>query len=122
MARIQEGDIGQLGVLFERYNAKLYSYFVRLTSDRVVSEDLVQEVFLRMLKYRHTYRGEGQFTGWMYQIARNACGDHRRKWKAQAELPADDLHSEQRAERERGARRGAATPAAADGLGPPAAR
>lgn len=91
MAMIQEGDIGQLGVLFERYHAPLYSYFVRLTSDRVASEDLVQEVFLRMLKYRHTYRGQGQFTCWMYQIARNASGDHRRKWRPQAELPQDDV-------------------------------
>lgn len=96
MTRVQEGDVGQLGVLFERYHVPLYSFFVRLTGDRMVSEDLVQEVFLRMLKYRHTYRG-GQFTAWMYQIARNARGDHYRKWRAGEELPAaDTLPSPQR--------------------------
>ena len=96
MAMVQNGDIGQLGVLFERYHVSLYSFFVRLTGDRVLSEDLVQEVFLRMLKYRHTYRG-GQFTCWMYRIARNARGDHFRKWRAESELPeADSLPSGQR--------------------------
>ena len=96
MAMVQDGDVGQLGVLFERYHVPLYNYFVRLTGDRVASEDLVQEVFLRVLKYRHTYRG-GQFSCWMYQIARNARGDHFRKWRASAELPeADSLPSGQR--------------------------
>ena len=90
MARVQDGEIAQLGVLFERYHVPLYNYFVRLTSDRVESEDLVQEVFLRMMKYRHTYRAQGQFTCWMYQIARNARGDHFHKWKREAALPAED--------------------------------
>lgn len=91
MAQVRDGDVGQLGVLFERHHVPLFNYFVRLTGDRGVSEDLVQDVFLRMLKYRHTYRGEGQFACWMYQIARNARADHFRKWKGQAELPEDDV-------------------------------
>ena len=102
MARVQDGDFGQLGVLFERYHLPLYNYFVRLTRDRLASEDLVQEVFLRMLKYRHTYRGQGQFNCWMYQIARNARGDHFCKRKPEAALPADDsIPSGQRDESER---------------------
>jgi RNA polymerase sigma-70 factor (ECF subfamily) len=90
MARVRDGDVGQLGPLFERHHAPLFNYFLRLTGSRPVSEDLVQEVFLRMLKYRHTYRGEGQFACWMYQIARNARTDHFRKWKPTGELPEDD--------------------------------
>ncbi len=79
MSAVREGDVEQLGVLFERHSGHLYNYLFRLTGNRHLSEDLVQEVFVRMLKYRHTYRGESQFTTWMFQIARNARVDHFRR-------------------------------------------
>jgi RNA polymerase sigma-70 factor (ECF subfamily) len=71
MLKVRDGDLDRLGLLFERYHRCLYRYFYRLTSQRQTSEDLVQEVFERMLKYRHTYTGKGKFLTWMYQIARN---------------------------------------------------
>ena len=84
MERVRDGDAAMLGVLFERYQGALYSFFVRLTSRPSVSEDLVQEVFLRILKYRHTYRGTSPFRTWMYQIALNLCRDQvrrRARWR-----------------------------------------
>jgi RNA polymerase sigma-70 factor (ECF subfamily) len=72
MLSVRKGDVDKLGVLFERHHPQLFNYLLRLTGDRHASEDLVQEVFVRILKYRHTYRGECQFTTWMFQIARNA--------------------------------------------------
>ena len=44
-----------------------------------MSEDLVQEVFVRLLKYRHTFRENSTFTTWMFHIARNVRIDHLRK-------------------------------------------
>ncbi len=79
MLAVREGEVAKLGVLFERYHTQLFNYLLRLTGNRHVSEDLVQEVFVRMLKYRHTYRGESKFTTWMFQIARNARVDHFRR-------------------------------------------
>jgi RNA polymerase sigma-70 factor (ECF subfamily) len=90
MASVRDGDVQQLGVLFERHHRPLYDYFVRLTRDRTLSEDLVQEVFLRILRYRHTYRAESEFRFWLYQIARNARADHFRKRRDETELPEDD--------------------------------
>jgi len=93
MAAVREGDVGQLGVLFERHSGHLYNYLFRLTGNRHLSEDLVQEVFVRMLKYRHTYRGESQFTTWMFQIARNARVDHfRRSPREETSLEDDKGH------------------------------
>ena len=66
MQRVRDGDAAPLGVLFERYQVPLYNFFLRLTGRTAVSEDLVQEVFLRVLKYRHTYRGQSQFRTWLY--------------------------------------------------------
>ena len=86
MQRVRDGDVAPLGVLFERHQVRLYNFFVRLTGRTAVSEDLVQEVFLRVLKYRHTYRGQSQFRTWLYQIARNARADHYRKRWRESEL------------------------------------
>jgi len=79
MRQVRDGEASRLGVLFERHQAALFGFHVRLTGDRQASEDLVQEVFFRMLKYRHTYRDDSQFTTWMYHIARNAQADWFRK-------------------------------------------
>jgi RNA polymerase sigma-70 factor (ECF subfamily) len=75
MMAVRDGDVSKLGILFERHHARLFHYLFRLTGDRHLSEDLVQEVFVRLLKYRHTFRGECRFTTWLYQIARNARTD-----------------------------------------------
>jgi RNA polymerase sigma-70 factor (ECF subfamily) len=79
MLAVREGDVEKLGILFERHHGQLFNFLLRLTGNRHLSEDLVQEVFVRLLKYRHTYRGKSQFTTWMFQIARNARIDHFRR-------------------------------------------
>jgi RNA polymerase sigma-70 factor (ECF subfamily) len=79
MAQVRSGVGEMLGVLFDRYQLPLFNFYLKLTGDRTVSEDLVQEVFFRMLKYRQSYRPETPFRAWMYQIARNARVDHLRR-------------------------------------------
>ena len=94
MLSVRDGHLRDLGVLFERYHERLYNFFVRHTSRRDASEDLVQDVFFRMLKYRHTFRGDAPFTVWMYQMARNASADYFRKWRL--ETPMDERVEERR--------------------------
>jgi RNA polymerase sigma factor (sigma-70 family) len=79
MIAVREGDVDQLEVLFARYREPLYDFFGRLTGSRAVSEDLVQEVFVRILKYRASYRETNRFVTWMYQIARNSRIDYFKK-------------------------------------------
>jgi RNA polymerase sigma-70 factor, ECF subfamily len=91
MLGVREGDVDKLGILFERHHAQLFNFLLRLTGDRHLSEDLVQEVFVRLLKYRHTYRGGSQFTTWMFQIARNARIDHFRRGPREEVSIEDDV-------------------------------
>jgi len=84
MSQVRNGIGEMLGVLFERYHVPLFNFYSRLTGDRAVSEDLVQEVFFRILKYRHSYRTDTAFRAWMYQIARNARLDHLRRRRPEA--------------------------------------
>ena len=81
MEDVKEGNVEKMAVLFEKHHVSLFNFFMRLTGNRNISEDLVQEVFMRMLKYRSTYQGRSKFTLWMYQIARNAHIDFLRKKK-----------------------------------------
>ena len=50
-----------------------------MTRNRETAEDLVQDVFFRILRYRASYDPAQSFTAWMYQIARNANVDHAQK-------------------------------------------
>jgi RNA polymerase sigma factor (sigma-70 family) len=86
MLKVRDGDVGKFSFLFERHHRVLFNFFLRLTGNRDLSEDLVQEVFLRMLKYRHTFRPDSQFSAWMYHVARNAQVDHFRKHKHEGVL------------------------------------
>jgi RNA polymerase sigma factor (sigma-70 family) len=96
MTAVRDGDLDQLGLLFERHHKHLYNFFLQQTGNSQSSEDMVQDVFYRMLKYRHTYRAESKFTTWMFSIAHNAKIDyyrsekHRRKENDIPETLADD--------------------------------
>jgi RNA polymerase sigma factor (sigma-70 family) len=76
MTEVKNGDIDRLGILFERYHRRLFAFFYRLTSRQDVSEDLVQGVFERILKYRSSWNANGRFTAWLFGIARNLHADH----------------------------------------------
>ena len=90
MLKVRDGDVGQLGALFERYHGMLFNFFLRMSGSRSASEDLVQEVFFRMLKYRHTYRDESNFVTWMYKIARHVRFDDLRKKRNEVMLEEEE--------------------------------
>jgi RNA polymerase sigma factor (sigma-70 family) len=75
MKLVQAGDCTQLGTLFERHHVALFRYLLHLTRNRALSEDLVQEVFFRVLKYARSYDPGLSFPVWLYGMARNACFD-----------------------------------------------
>lgn len=84
MLKVKDGDLDQLSLLFERYHRSLFSYFYQLTSNTAECEDLVQNVFYRILKYRHQFRGDGEFKAWVFHIAKNVGLDRFKKKRPQA--------------------------------------
>jgi RNA polymerase sigma factor (sigma-70 family) len=76
MKRVREGNLAELSVLFERYHVRLYNFMLRLTFDRSVSQDLTQNLFYRIIKYRHTFKENLSFKSWIYQLARNIHVDY----------------------------------------------
>jgi RNA polymerase sigma factor (sigma-70 family) len=90
MIKVKDGDLDKLGLLFERYKRPLFGFFHGMHKDRDLSEDLVQNVFVRILKYRTLFRGDGEFRTWMFHIARNVSHDHFRKKKIVARDSIED--------------------------------
>src|ERR1051325_5999650 len=93
MLAVRNGEVAKLGVLFDRHHRALLDFFVRMTGSRSAAEDLVQDVFFRILKYRDTFRDDSRFKAWMFHIARNARFDYYKKRQAETPLPEDGAHA-----------------------------
>ena len=76
MLAVRAGDLSRLAPLFERHHRQLFEYLARMTGNRSAAEDLVQDVFVRILKYRHTFRETSRFEVWAFRIARNVRADY----------------------------------------------
>ncbi|RIV17269.1 RNA polymerase sigma factor [Fibrisoma montanum] len=84
MLQVKAGDMQKMGLLFERYHRELFGFLYHMSGSADASEDMVQTVFYRMLKYRHTFTGDGSFRSWMYHLARNVLVDSVQKNKRSA--------------------------------------
>ena len=84
MLKVKDGEVDKLNLLYKRYSRRFFGFFYGMTNDGATSEDLVQNVFMRILKYKHTYKESGNFEVWAFQMARNVHKDHYRKNKRYA--------------------------------------
>lgn len=75
MQQVAKGDLDKLRVLFERYHKYIFNFLHKMSGDRMLSEDLTQEVFYKVMKYRSTY-SNGKFLTWLFTIARNTLNTH----------------------------------------------
>jgi RNA polymerase sigma-70 factor (ECF subfamily) len=87
---VADGDASCLGTLFERHHRDVYRFCLQMTRSKTMSEDLVQEVFLRVLKRASTFRGDGSCKAWIFNIARNVTFDMLRKEPDSAPVAEDD--------------------------------
>jgi RNA polymerase sigma factor (sigma-70 family) len=100
MAAVARGDLSPMNEIYRNRHRPLFRFFYRLTNRQAAAEDLVHEVFLRMIRYRHTYQAqeigantEHAFESWMYRIARNAMVDHTRKHRNEIAPAEGELES-----------------------------
>jgi len=92
MEQVSQENLNALSVLFDRYQVPLYNFFYRQNYAAALSEDLVQTVFERILKYRQSYVSSMSFRSWIYQIARNAKTDHYKSQQRVSDfVQPDDL-------------------------------
>src|SRR3954467_14445499 len=75
--RCRTGDDVAFGELVERYKHLVYGMVWRLTSDRSRSDDLAQEVFLKIYRGLPYFRGEARLSTWIFRIVSNVCAQNR---------------------------------------------
>jgi len=105
---VADGDTSCLATLFERHHKAVYQFCLQMTRHPAQSEDLVQDVFIKILRKAGSFRGEGLFKAWMFNIARNITLDHIRKSKRQGNEPLDDEILDQNLTDQRSAEQSAA--------------
>ncbi|HEY1758833.1 MAG TPA: RNA polymerase sigma factor [Bryobacteraceae bacterium] len=69
MLRVRQGDETSFALLLERHRSPVVNFLHRMVQNRAVSEELAQEVFLRVYRSRETYEPTAKFTTWLFRIA-----------------------------------------------------
>lgn len=78
MAEVAKGNLDLLRILFERHHKYVFNFLYQMSNDRMLSEDLTQEVFYKLMKYRSSYNN-GKFLSWIFTIARNSLKTHYKR-------------------------------------------
>ena len=79
MIKFQNGDAGAFDVLLHRHSVGVLRFIMKmLRVSNTQAEDLLQEVFLKVIEHRKKYDPRQRFTTWLYALARNHCIDFLR--------------------------------------------
>jgi RNA polymerase sigma-70 factor (ECF subfamily) len=101
----QQGDRDAFQLLFETYKDKVFSIAVYSAGgDRAIAEDVTQQIFLKLFTAIGQFRGDSEFTTWLYRLVVNACLDERRRrkrWLPWGETVAMTNRSEKKPQEQR---------------------
>lgn len=79
MARMASGDVSAFEELMSAYGAAAQRYAYRIFRDRQISEDVSQELFLKLYRNASRYEPAGKFTTYFYKVLNNLCLDTLRR-------------------------------------------
>jgi len=79
IAAARRGDPAAHAALVDLYGARLFGFLFRMAGRREDAEDLLQEVFLRLVRMIATYQDDGRFEPWLFRIAANLVRDRIRR-------------------------------------------
>lgn len=73
LADLRAGELAAFDRLYERYERRLFGYIRRIVADQARAEDILQEVFMKVLQDATFDPERGRFSAWLFKVARNAC-------------------------------------------------
>lgn len=79
LRRFDDGDATAFEELVRRYERPLYNFILRSVRRRERADELLQDVFMKVVQRSSDFKGNSKFSTWLYTIARNLCIDHSRK-------------------------------------------
>jgi len=90
ISRAAGGDASAFQALVERHRAMVYRIAYQFAGNHHDAEDIAQEVFIKVYRSLDRFRQDAQLTSWMYRIVMNACIDHRRRHRLNANAAFGD--------------------------------
>ncbi len=81
--KFQNGDLVAFDVIVARYKEQLINYIITFLNDRHDAEDVVQDTFVKVYKYKQLYKKTAKFSTWIYTVAGNLARSELRKRKRQ---------------------------------------
>jgi RNA polymerase sigma-70 factor (ECF subfamily) len=87
LARYRRGDARAMDRLVDRHGPSVYAFVRRMLGDSPVVDDLVQDVWVKVLRSPDSFDGRARLTTWLFAVARNACLDHLRRDQRRRGVP-----------------------------------
>lgn len=84
------GDAVSFEMLYRRYADRLHGYIYRLVQNEAVCDEIYQDTWQRVIQSRESYRADGTFKAWLFQIAHNRVRDFWRSKSISLEVPDVD--------------------------------
>ncbi len=88
--RCKEGDITAFDELVGRYEKQVYNFAYRMTGNYDDASDIASEAFIKVYNAIDTFRGEANFSTWLFRIVTNLYLDERKRSKAHLNVPLDE--------------------------------
>ena len=73
MLRLQAGDEAAFQDLFRKFSPRVLQFARRFVGSDAQAEELAQDVFVQVFRFRHRYRPQSRFSTWLFTIATNLC-------------------------------------------------
>jgi RNA polymerase sigma-70 factor (ECF subfamily) len=100
MLQVQQGDETAFPELFRRFGPRVVQYVRRLVGSEARAEEITQDVFVQMFRFRHRYRPESKLSTWVFTIATNLCLNELRRPERQLRVDLLERHGEESERRE----------------------
>ncbi len=100
MLRVRQGDEASFSLLLDKHRRPVVHFLYRMVQNPAVSEELAQEVFLRVYRSRESYEPSAKFTTWLYRISTHVALNFIRDGKNEKGLRSLDWNTEDGAERQ----------------------
>lgn len=78
VGRLRARDTGAFDEVYDTYRPRVFAFLLRMTRNRTLAEDLLDETWLRLVRHAATLRPDTRLGPWLFTVARNLYWNHRR--------------------------------------------
>ena len=91
--KVLDGDTAAFAGILKRYSSRIFAVIVRIVGCREEAEELTQDVFMKVFSSLQRYKGNCEFSTWIYRIAYNTAISHTRKHRREISYIEESLYS-----------------------------